>query len=293
MHNRKIELEIDHWQILEDVPSASGVVKWRDDFYAIGDDSPYLFQLDSEFKVVSKRLIYSAEKLEGSTLPKFYKPDFEAMEMISSNEIFVFGSGSKSPERDVCVLVELGTEMKHTEYDISLFYYYLRNLEIMQGFELDIEALGMHGEVLYLFNRGRNLIFSFSLTDFLSYCKTGTDFPIPKVNLFSLPKIQGLEAGFSGATTFGNSIVFTAAVEDAPNAYEDGEILGSFLGLIEIKSGEVSDEIRIDALPDLGFPLKVESVAVSRVISESEIEVVLVTDNDGEPSEVIQMRIRF
>lgn len=293
MKSNQLSLKILSHQFLPEIPSASGIVKFKDHFYVIGDDSPYLFQLDSNFDVVWKSLIYSAEKLEGSTIAKFHKPDFEAMEMISENEILIFGSGSKSPERDVCVLVELGTEMKHTEYDISLFYYYLRNLEIMQGFELDIEALAMHGEVLHLFNRGRNLIFSFSLTDFLSYCKTGIDFPIPKVNLFSLPKIQGLEAGFSGATTFGNCIVFTAAVEDAPNAYEDGEVLGSFLGLIEIKNGEFLDEIRIDALPDLGFPLKVESVAVSRVISESEIEVVLVTDNDGEPSEVIQMRIRF
>lgn len=79
MHNRKIELKIDHFQILEDVPSASGVVKYGDGFYAVGDDSPYLFQLDSEFKLISKRLIYSTEKLEGITLPKFFKPDFEVL----------------------------------------------------------------------------------------------------------------------------------------------------------------------------------------------------------------------
>jgi len=202
LHNRKIELKIDHFQILEDVPSASGVVKYGDGFYAVGDDSPYLFQLDSEFKLISKRLIYSTEKLEGITLPKFFKPDFEAMEMISANDILILGSGSKSPERDVCVQVEMGKEFKHTEYDISLFYESLRNLEIMQGFELDIEVLAMDGDVMYLFNRNRNLIFSFSFANFLSYCKTGTDFPLPKVTLFSLPKFHGLEAGFSGATIF-------------------------------------------------------------------------------------------
>src|SRR5690625_915813 len=31
----KIELKIDHFQILEDVPSASGVVKYGDGFYAV------------------------------------------------------------------------------------------------------------------------------------------------------------------------------------------------------------------------------------------------------------------
>ncbi|HUH34346.1 MAG TPA: hypothetical protein VL022_00805 [Moheibacter sp.] len=63
--------------------------------------------------------------------------------------------------------------------------------------------------------------------------------------------------------------------------------------MIEIKNGEFLDEIRIESLPDLGFPLKVESVVVNQVISESEIEVVLVTDNDGEPSTAIRMHIRF
>lgn len=293
MQQTEFNIELLSWQILEDVPSASGLVKSKEGFYAIGDDSPFLFQMDQNFNLLSKTLIHASEKLERDRFLKIDKPDFEAMEMISATEILIFGSGSKSPERDVCVLVELDIKTTYKTYDMSLFYNHIRNLEMMQGYELDIEALAFEGDMLYLFNRGRNIIFSFSYLEFIAYCKTGIKFPIPKTNLFTLPKIKGLEAGFSGASTFKEKpyFIFTAAVEDAPNAYDDGEILGSFIGVIEIKNGELSEDFLIKPIPNPGFALKVESVIVDKVISETQTDLILVTDNDGAPSEVIRLRM--
>lgn len=288
-----LDIEILSWQILKDVPSASGIVKFKSGFYVIGDDAPYLFHIDKNFNLLSKALIYSSEKLQESTIPKIHKPDFEAMEMISETEILVFGSGSKSPERDVCIWVKLGNEISYKQYDISLFYNHIKNMELMKGYELDIEGLAFNGELLYLFNRGRNILFSFSYKAFINYCKTGTDFPIPKTKLFTLPKINGLEAGFSGATIFKNQdcFIFTAAVEDAPNTYDDGDILGSFIGVIKLNDGEIADDFLIQPIPNPGFPLKVESVIVDKVISKTQTDLVLVTDNDGAPSEVLRLRM--
>lgn len=281
------------WQILEDIPSASGIVKFDDHFYVIGDDSPFLFRIDRAFNLVSKTPIYALEKLRDSVIPKIDKPDFEAMEMISASEIFVFGSGSKSPERDVCVRVTIGNRIKYYSYDISSFYEHLRQLTVMQGHELDIEALATVGDTLYLFNRTNNIIFSFSLEEFLLFCTTGSSFPIPKTHLFSLPKIDGLQAGFSGATAFEDhsALLFTASVEDAPNAYDDGDILGSFIGVIPIRNGQLDDTVLIQRIPNPGFPLKVESVIIDHVISDTQTEVVLVTDNDGAPSEILRLRV--
>ncbi|MGO3183232.1 MAG: DUF6929 family protein [Aequorivita sp.] len=293
MQQTELDIEVLNWQILENVPSASGIVKFKEDFYVIGDDSPYLFHIDKNFELLSKTLIYSSEKLQGEIIPKIDKPDFEAMEMVSETEMLVFGSGSKSPERDVCVLVEIGKEVIYRKYDISLFYEYIRNMEVIHDYELDIEGLAYNKDMLYLFNRGRNIIFSFSYKDFMTYCKTGINFPIPKTNLYSLPKINGLEAGFSGATTLTEKpyFIFTAAVEDAPNAYEDGDILGSFIGVIEMNDGKISDKFLIKQIPNPGFPLKVESVIVDKIISETETDLVLVTDNDGAPSEILRLRM--
>lgn len=127
----------------------------------------------------------------------------------------------------------------------------------------------------------------------MAFCNAGANFPIPRINLFYLPKINGLEAGSSGATTFQEKpyFIFTAAVEDAPNAYEDGPVLGSFIGVIEMKDGSVSDDFVVVRIPDPGFPLKVESVIIDKVISETETDLVLVTDNDGAPSEVLRLRM--
>ncbi|MDQ7916484.1 hypothetical protein RBU60_02770 [Mesonia sp. MT50] len=291
----ELNIEIESWQILKNVPSASGIVKVKEGFYVIGDDSPYVFHIDQNFDLLSTTPIYSSEKVQEDTIPKIDKPDFEAMEMISETQMLVFGSGSKFPERDVCVLVELGKEVRYTNYDISLFYHHLRNLTLMQGYELNIEALALNGDSLHLFNRGRNIIFSFSYKDFISYCKTGTDFPIPKTKLFSLPKINTLEAGFSGATTFKFKkkpyFIFTASIEDTPNAYEDGEVLGSFIGVIEIKNGEIATDFLVKKIPNPRFPLKVESVIVDKIISETQTDLVLVTDNDGAASEILKVRM--
>lgn len=293
LQHTELDIQILSWQILEKVQSASGIVKFEQGFYVIGDDSPYLFHLDKNFHLLSKNQIYSTDKLQGDIIPKIDKPDFEAMEMVSETEILVFGSGSKSPERDVCILVKIGNEITYKEFDITLFYDHIRNMKIMQGYELDIEGLAFKGHLLYLFNRGRNVIFSFSYKDFIAYCQNGANFPIPKTNLFSLPKINGLEAGFSGATTFQDRpyFIFTAAVEDAPNAYDDGPILGSFIGVIERKNGAISDDYLIKRISGPGFPLKVESVIIDEVISQTETNLVLVTDNDGAPSEVLRLRV--
>lgn len=290
-----MNVEIISWQILEEVPSASGIVKYKEGFYVIGDDSPYLFHLDKNLKVCSKTQIYSSEKMQGNRIPKIDKPDFEAMEMISGTEILIFGSGSKSPERDVCVLVEIGETITHKKFDVSSFYDHIREMDIMQGYELDIEGLALYGGLLYLFNRGRNIIFSFSLKIFLAYCKMGTPFPIPRANLFSLPRINGLQAGFSGATNLGDKpyLLFTASVEDTPNAYEDGDILGSFIGLIAIRHGALANEILSERIPDPGFPLKVESIIVDKAVSKIKTDLILVTDNDGAPSEILRIRIVF
>lgn len=294
MNSIKLEIEILYWQILEGIPSASGIVKFKDLFYLIGDDSPYLFCIDNNFKLLSKTLIYSREKSQDGIIAKIDKPDFEAMEMISDTEMLVFGSGSKSPERDVCVWVEIGEEsIDFKQYDISEFYAYLKNLDIMKGHELDIEGLAVYSEKLFLLNRARNIIFSFPLKDFMAYCRGNSGIPMPQTKYFDLPKIDGLQSGFSGATFLTNNLIFTSSVEDSPNTYDDGEIFGSFLGLLKYQNDEFLGDPYIAQIPNPGFPLKVESVILDKVVSESEIEVVVVTDNDGETSQILRLLVRL
>ena len=295
MTSANLHLEILSRRILKDVPSASGIAKFKDDFFLIGDDSPFLFRLDKEFNTLSKTLIYPTEKAYTTTIPKIEKADFEAMEMVSDTQILIFASGSKSPQRDVCVLVDIREDITSQIFDISTLYAYFKNLEIMQGFELNIEGLAFKDDFLYLFNRGRNAIFSFPLKEFLAYCTTGSQFPVPQSQLFSLPKINTIEAGFSGATNLkdSNYFIFTAAVEDTLNAYDDGAILGSFMGILQLNNGTFAEKIFIKEIESSTSPLKVEAVIVDEILSEKTFDLVLVTDNDGFPSEIIRMRMKI
>lgn len=294
MDQTQLELHLQHIQVLEGVASASGIVKFKDDFYVIGDDTSYLFHIDKNFDLISKRPIYSLEKLQGSTIPKIDKPDFEAIEMISDTELLLFGSGSKSPERDVCIWIDLNEEdFIYHLYDIGNFYNHLRSHKIMQGYELNIEAFALKEDICYLFNRGRDVIFSFSLSEFSDFCRKGASFPKVIPHLFSLPEIHNLKTGFSGATSFKHQpyLIFTATAEDTPNAYDDGEILGSLIGVIKINPYGLDRNVVVQPISNPGFPLKVESVIVDKIVSKTETDLVLVTDNDGQDSHILRARM--
>lgn len=93
------------------------------------------------------------------------------MVRISENEILIFGSGSKSPEREVCVLVELDKELTYKQYNISPFYDPFRAMKNMESYQLNIEGVTFDGESVYLFNRGRNIYSVFLIENLLTIAK--------------------------------------------------------------------------------------------------------------------------
>lgn len=288
-----LKIEILHSQELN-VPSASGIATSENGYFAIGDDSPFLFFLDKDFNVSSKSPVYSLEKLEGETIPKKFKPDFEAMEMISENEIIVFGSGSLSPERDVFLMITLGDSIAVKEYNITPFYQELKNLPILDHQELNIEGVAFRDGQLYLFNRGRNVVFAFVYSEFVQYLEGSKPFPAHTATLFDLPEINGIPSGFSGATTFSDQpyILFTSSVENTANAYDDGAILGSFVGMIDISNG-VSNNYNSVLIPNHPTPLKVETIAIDEIISKNEANIILATDSDGGKSLALRCRLEW
>ena len=279
-HNMKITV-LDIIK-LEKIPSGSGIVKSGDTYYIVGDDSPFLFSLNKEFKVIAKTQILDPVNFSDERIIKSKKPDFEAMEMIGQNEIVIFGSGSKAPQRNIFIRILLKDSMIIEKYDISEFYNNLRNLPIFNDSELNIEASAFRNNQIFLFNRRKNLIIKFEYKDLLAYIQGEPAFPKPEIRQLSLPKIDGIEAGFSGATALKGEpkIIFTASVENTDNAYDDGEILGSFIGMIDISNNNDTDAFNYCPIPNTEANLKVESVAVEEEISPGKTKVVLITDDD-------------
>ncbi|SIS99294.1 hypothetical protein SAMN05421766_106149 [Zobellia uliginosa] len=277
-----LELEVIDTTLLENVPSASGITKTGDQFFVIGDDSPYLFKVDEDGRVLDKSLIYSTELLDGNRLDKVKKPDFEALESVNENEILAFGSGAKSPERDIFLHITLNDNINVSTYQISEFYDHLRKHDALDGAHLNIEGVAVYHENIYLFNRGKNLIFIFDYSDLLDYLEGRKAFSEPQALVYKLPQIDGFESGFSGATILEeeNLVLFTASVEKTGTAYYDGQIAGSFIGAIPIVNNTFSKKYRVAAIPNNDTPLKVESVTVAEKTPDGKLRLALVTDDD-------------
>ncbi len=275
---------------LKGIPSGSGIVIAKDSYYIIGDDSPTLFVLNKNLEVIQKIALQDTNLVAGNRIPKPLKADYEALELIDENELVIFGSGSKSPQRDVFIRVLLGDEPKTETYIITEFYNYLKSLDIFSDSELNIEAVAYRDGILYLFNRTKNIVLSFPYDAFLKYIQ-GTS-PLPSVQCmhFTLPNINGIEAGFSGAVALKHQskILFTASVENTSNAYDDGAILGSFIGILDI-TGTLSDTVvGYCRIPDIKEKLKVESIAIENEQDDGKAQLILITDDDQGGSEIIK-----
>ncbi len=263
------------------IPSGSGITLYDRNYYVIGDDSPFLFVLNKKFEILDSILLIDSVYTVDGRISKSQKPDFEALENINEKELVIFGSGSKSPKRDVFIRVLLNN-LTIEKYCISEFYDSLKKLPIMQNSELNIEGVAYYDEDIFLFNRQNNLILKYNYEELLWYFKNKNNLPKPIIMQCKLPTINDIEAGFSGAVALKNEplIVFTASVENTENAYDDGEILGSFVGVINISNNTISDVIDYYEISTKGEKLKIESVSILEELDDQKADIVLISDDD-------------
>ena len=94
-------------------------------------------------------------------------------------------------------------------------------------------------------------------------------------NSYKLPKIKGVRSSFTDAVAIDNKIYFLSTAEDTDSTYNDGEILGSFIGCIDTKT------MKIDFTQKISGTHKFEGLTVYKNSKDS-IEFLLCEDNDTE-----------
>jgi hypothetical protein len=302
--------------ILEGVPSASGMEIIDGIIYVVGDNSPYLFLLDQNLKVINKIELYHPDASSSGIVPKAVKPDLECMAKLTINNykhLLIMGSGSKSPYRDVAILVKLPTNYnrKHmiTSVQMGDLYSLLRsNEEIVGSGQLNLEGAATSKESLILFNRSsggsKNVTLYFKLEEFIEYLQGHTEMtPFPVIYDNTLPCINNICAGFSGADVYEEKLFFTAAVENTPNAIDDGEVLGSFVGWMKVNEGnnlkgsssepnKIMDCIQVME-KDKPYTGKIESISIFEKDAENKFIALAVTDSDGMESEILMLEIEI
>ncbi len=292
-----MQLKFIKRKTLKGIPSASGIELYANKRYIIGDDSAWLFILDRDLNVLEKVALLKNEKLSDEPIEKKHKPDFEAMTFAKINGedmLFIFGSGSKSKKRDKLIVVFPERQHNVKRFSLEDLYKTLRENEIGENHKLNIEAAAASNSTLYLFHRGnisgKNLVFSFPLNDFADYVLTESDcIPAYTVSSCILPSINGIASGFSGASLLDEKhILFSASVEDTENEIDDGMVLGSFIGILNPETNELSCELLKEGTEPLS--IKIESVCILQTLDKLHT-LYAVSDSDGGASELLEIEL--
>ncbi|MDB5271166.1 MAG: hypothetical protein JWP58_4206 [Hymenobacter sp.] len=285
------------------LPSASGVEIIGPVAYVIGDDSPYLYQLDAATLALTGRiaLFEAAADFASGRIAKPVKPDLECMVALTWPDgragLLLLGSGSR-PNRARGWFVPAAGPQLPEAVDLTALYAALA-AHLPAGVVLNLEAAATTDTELLLFQRtvGRAdaaLLYVLPLAETLAFLtsKTGTNPPTAHQLVFELPLIEGCPAGFSGATFVDGRLFVAASVENTADAVLDGAVLGSFVGVVDV-AAHTATFARLawaDGRPYYG---KVEGLAVRQQLADGQFELLLVTDDDAGGSTAATAHLRL
>ncbi|WP_035670584.1 hypothetical protein [Flavobacterium sp. 83] len=210
------------------IGSASGFIHKDDSLFIISDNSSFLYEYSIKEKELHKIKLFENSQ---ENIPKKDKFDFESITQ-KENKLYIFGSGS-TPNRNKRISYGLISKVIE-EKDLSTIYEKLKQTASISDNDLNLEGALFHNEKWHLFQRGngaqsKNGIFILDKEE-----NSIQFFPI------ALPKIQNVEATFTDAILVEDKIYFLAAVENTTSTYDDGEVLGSFIGALSLDTFELT-----------------------------------------------------
>lgn len=290
-----IRAEIVSRKVMPGVLSASGMVPDGDAFWVIGDDSPWIYRVGRDGNVLDRRPWSNAPDADTIRIPKPVKPDFEMMEWIpGTRQLLVMGSGSVIETRSRVLIWDTESDTAVLDQAFpELYEFWAKGAEI--GVEkLNLEGMAMVGEDIILLNRSPKLLFKMNFAKLQLFWMGAGDIPGVTVIELDWRDTDAAGLGFSGASAcpLPNTVFFCLSTEDTPNSYDDGAVGQCYLGLFTLVAG-IEESFRYTAITEKGNPvnLKVESIAMGRMVEENIWQVFAVTDSDGGDSELLELRV--
>ena len=250
------------------IGSASGLICKDNSLLIIGDNSGFLYEYQMDSKNLKRHPLL--ENPIENTLKKD-KADFEAITQFGDS-IYIFGSGS-TEKRNKMIQVNATDKKIIATNDLSDLYAVMQNFGDIKPEDFNLEGAIYNGESWFLLNRGngsshKNVIFTIEGKNLTN------DFTILS-NDYKLPKIKGVRSSFTDGIIVGDSIYFLATAEDTESTYDDGEVLGSLIGSINLKT------MKIDFTQKISSSHKFEGLTLF-TNSKEKIEFLLCEDKDTE-----------
>ncbi len=246
------------------IGSASGIVYQNNSMYIISDNSGFLYEYDIHSVHLKQHPLINNST---ENILKKNKPDFEAI-VLKGNELHVFGSGS-TEKRNRKLIFDTKTQQT-SEVNLGPLYQQIKNETHISDDDLNIEGALYYKDDLYLFQRGNGA----NSKNGIAIIKKDTI----QFQAVQLPKIKHVEATFTDAILVGDKIYFLAAAEDTTSTYNDGEVLGSIIGCMDITT------FKIDYTHQISNNHKFEGLTLFEN-TKDKIEFLLCEDNDKEDLE--------
>jgi len=263
---RKITLEL-LFKIIG-IGSAAGLLYNDNNLLIVGDNSRFLY----EYNMDNTHLIrYPLIDNASENISKSEKPDFESLTLYQDT-VYIFGSGSTS-KRNTMVEFDLNQKKKIVTNNLVDLYAVMQRFGNINPDDFNLEGAIYDGENWYLFNRGngisnKNTLFS------LHAKKLNAEFSLLS-NDYKLPKIKGVRSSFTEAVLVQGKIYFLATAENTKSTYDDGEILGSLIGCINLET------MKIEFTKKISDSHKFEGITLFKD-SNKKIEFLLCEDKDTE-----------
>ncbi len=248
--------------------SASGLIYHDNTIVAIGDNSTYLYEYHIDSNTVAR---YPLAENPKDNIPKLSKLDLEAITQYQDS-FYIFGSGS-TENRNTMFQVDAQSKKVIAKTDVSDLYLAMQSFGKISPEEFNIEGAIYNGDSWMLFNRGngktnKNTIFTVDGKNLT------TDFRII-ANDYKLPKIKGVRTSFTDAILVDDKIYFLATAEDTLSTFDDGAILGSVIGRIDLKT------MKLDFTKQISDTHKFEGLTLYKNNTDA-IEFLLCEDKDTE-----------
>ena len=296
----KLDINIESVLVTDKITSGSGVVNYKHKNYIIGDDSPWLYSYQNGL-INKEALISSEEYFLSGRVDKSQKLDFEDIDIIKykgKDHLFIISSGSKTIYRDTLYVINPNADYK-TVVKKNLRPLYNAILK-QTGFSyINIEGITSSGDEIILAHRGNNdsnQLFRIDKKAFIKYIRSNTlEPPSFTAQVVNLPTSDGLIAGFSSLFFVKelDVIMFTASLENTSDVYSDGEIFGSYVGLI---SNDKNAKVDYTLLYKDGnvFPTKLEGITMVEFnIKERLVRTLAVSDNDDGKTEIFDLLVKY
>ncbi|MBC7606553.1 MAG: hypothetical protein H7199_06315 [Burkholderiales bacterium] len=264
MHAFQLELL---FQIIG-IGSASGLLYHEPSLYLISDNGAYLYQFQTQTKALEKTLLFDNPVVEN--IPKKIKPDFESITHFE-DDYFIFGSGS-TPNRNKMFQYHSKNKTIKT-IDLTNLYLLMQSFGNIKPEDFNIEGVVFTGEIWYFLQRGnagtgKNGIFT------VQGSNLENDFTI-LYNSYRLPKIKGIQSSFTDAVLINDTLYFLSTAENTKSTFDDGVVLGSFVGLLNTKT------MKIDFTQQISSQHKFEGISLYQSTA-STIEFLLCDDDDSD-----------